>query len=55
VIDGYPAKAMWVQEFSNFFIPEVDRRRPPRHQPGHADRAARSEPIGDLAKTNSLS
>jgi C4-dicarboxylate-binding protein DctP len=26
VIDGYPAKAMWVQEFSNFFIPEVDRR-----------------------------
>lgn len=26
VIDGYPAKAMWVQEFSNFFIPEVDKR-----------------------------
>lgn len=26
VIDGYPAKAMWVQEFTNFFIPEVDRR-----------------------------
>jgi len=26
VIDGYPAKAMWVQEFSDFFIPEVDKR-----------------------------
>ncbi len=26
VIDGYPAKAMWVQEFSNFFIPEVNKR-----------------------------
>lgn len=26
VIDGYPAKAMWVQEFTNFFIPEVDSR-----------------------------
>jgi len=26
VIDGYPAKAMWVAEFSNFFIPEVDKR-----------------------------
>ena len=26
VIDGYPAKALWVQEFSNFFIPEVDKR-----------------------------
>lgn len=26
VIDGYPARAMWVQEFSNFFIPEVDKR-----------------------------
>lgn len=26
VIDGYPAKAMWVQELSNFFVPEVDRR-----------------------------
>lgn len=26
VIDGYPARALWVQEFSNFFIPEVDRR-----------------------------
>ncbi len=25
-IDGYPARAMWVREFSNFFIPEVDRR-----------------------------
>ncbi len=21
VIDGYPAKALWVKEFSNFFIP----------------------------------
>ena len=26
VIDGYPAKAMWVSEFSGFFIPEVDKR-----------------------------
>ncbi len=26
VIDGYPAKAMWVKEFSKFFIPEVDKR-----------------------------
>ncbi len=26
VIDGYPAKAMWVQEFTAFFIPEVDKR-----------------------------
>lgn len=26
VIDGYPAKALWVKEFSNFFIPEVDKR-----------------------------
>ena len=26
VIDGYPAKAMWVAEFSKFFIPEVDKR-----------------------------
>lgn len=26
VIDGYPAKSMWVQEFSAFFIPEVDKR-----------------------------
>ena len=25
-IDGYPARAMWVREFSGFFIPEVDRR-----------------------------
>ncbi|MEM7268887.1 MAG: C4-dicarboxylate TRAP transporter substrate-binding protein [Pseudomonadota bacterium] len=25
-IDGYPAKALWVKEFSNFFIPEVDKR-----------------------------
>ncbi len=26
VIDGYPARAMWVKEFSAFFIPEVDKR-----------------------------
>lgn len=26
VIDGYPARALWVQEFTNYFIPEVDRR-----------------------------
>lgn len=26
VIDGYPARALWVQEFSNFFIPEVDKK-----------------------------
>ncbi|WP_299351553.1 C4-dicarboxylate TRAP transporter substrate-binding protein [uncultured Shimia sp.] len=26
VIDGYPDRALWVKEFSNFFIPEVDRR-----------------------------
>jgi len=26
VIDGYPAKAMWVKEFSSYFIPEVDKR-----------------------------
>ncbi|SDL02014.1 C4-dicarboxylate TRAP transporter substrate-binding protein [Aliiruegeria lutimaris] len=26
VIDGYPAKALWVKEFSDFFIPEVDKR-----------------------------
>ncbi|MEP5761368.1 MAG: C4-dicarboxylate TRAP transporter substrate-binding protein [Litoreibacter sp.] len=26
VIDGYPERALWVKEFSNFFIPEVDRR-----------------------------
>lgn len=26
VIDGYPARAMWVREFTGFFIPEVDRR-----------------------------
>lgn len=24
-IDGYPARAMWVKEFSGFFIPEVNR------------------------------
>ena len=26
VIDGYPDRALWVKEFTNFFIPEVDRR-----------------------------
>jgi len=26
VIDGYPARALWVKEFSNFFIPEVDKK-----------------------------
>ncbi len=26
VIDGYPSRALWVREFTNFFIPEVDRR-----------------------------
>ncbi len=26
VIDGYPARAMWVKEFTDFFIPEVDKR-----------------------------
>ncbi|MCR8725167.1 C4-dicarboxylate TRAP transporter substrate-binding protein [Frigidibacter sp. ROC022] len=26
VIDGYPARSMWVEEFTNFFIPEVDKR-----------------------------
>ncbi|MEM9222571.1 MAG: C4-dicarboxylate TRAP transporter substrate-binding protein [Pseudomonadota bacterium] len=26
VIDGYPARALWVKEFSDFFIPEVDKR-----------------------------
>jgi len=26
VIDGYPARALWVQEFTNFFIPEVNSR-----------------------------
>lgn len=25
VIDGYPARALWVKEFSDFFIPEVDK------------------------------
>jgi TRAP-type mannitol/chloroaromatic compound transport system substrate-binding protein len=24
-MDGYPAKAMWVKEFINYFIPEVDK------------------------------
>lgn len=26
LIDGYPARALWVAELSNFFIPEVDKR-----------------------------
>lgn len=26
VIDGYPARAMWVKEFTEFFIPAVDKR-----------------------------
>jgi TRAP-type C4-dicarboxylate transport system substrate-binding protein len=26
VIDGYPARALWVKEFTEFFIPEVDKR-----------------------------
>jgi len=26
VIDGYPAKAMWVNEFSKYFIPNVNKR-----------------------------
>lgn len=26
VIDGYPDRALWVREFTDFFIPEVDRR-----------------------------
>lgn len=26
VIDGYPERALWVREFSGYFIPEVDRR-----------------------------
>ena len=26
VIDGYPARWMWLQELSNFFLPEVNRR-----------------------------
>jgi len=25
-IDGYPARAMWVREFSGFFIPEVNKK-----------------------------
>ena len=25
-IDGYPARALWVKEFTNFFIPEVDKK-----------------------------
>ncbi|MEP2532193.1 C4-dicarboxylate TRAP transporter substrate-binding protein [Shimia sp.] len=26
VIDGYPARALWVKEFTGFFIPEVDKK-----------------------------
>ncbi len=26
VIDGYPDRALWVKEFTNFFIPEMDKR-----------------------------
>jgi TRAP-type C4-dicarboxylate transport system substrate-binding protein len=26
VIDGYPDRALWVKEFTNFFIPAVDKR-----------------------------
>lgn len=26
VIDGYPARALWVREFTDFFIPEVDKK-----------------------------
>ncbi|WP_299077478.1 C4-dicarboxylate TRAP transporter substrate-binding protein [uncultured Ruegeria sp.] len=26
VIDGYPDRALWVKEFTSFFIPEVDKR-----------------------------
>lgn len=26
VIDGYPARALWLQELTDYFIPEVDRR-----------------------------
>jgi C4-dicarboxylate-binding protein DctP len=26
VIDGYPDRSLWIKEFTNFFIPEVDRR-----------------------------
>ena len=26
VIDGYPARALWVDEFTEFFIPEVDKK-----------------------------
>ncbi len=26
VIDGYPDRSMWVQELSNFYLPEVNRR-----------------------------
>ncbi len=26
VIDGYPARALWVKEFTDYFIPEVDKR-----------------------------
>ncbi|TVR06396.1 MAG: C4-dicarboxylate ABC transporter [Salinarimonadaceae bacterium] len=26
VLDGYPARSMWLQEMTNFFLPEVNRR-----------------------------
>lgn len=26
VIDGYPDRALWVKEFTNYFIPEVDKK-----------------------------
>lgn len=26
LIDGYPSRAMWVAELTNFFIPEIDKR-----------------------------
>ena len=25
-VDGYPPKTLWVKEFINFFIPEIDKR-----------------------------
>ena len=25
-LDGYPIKSMWVKEFADYFIPEVDKR-----------------------------
>ncbi|MEO7851330.1 MAG: hypothetical protein ABIR94_03615, partial [Rubrivivax sp.] len=26
VIDGYPPKSLWIKEFVDFYIPEVDKR-----------------------------